>query len=70
VVRRNPVRLLLAVELVFVMVFLAGVALVYVPAALILGGVLGVVAVEKASAMLRTPAPLRPVADLRERRAA
>lgn len=61
------VRLLLAVEVVFVLVFLAGVALVYVPAALIIGGVLGVVAVERASA--RRPGPAE-VVELRSRRAA
>jgi uncharacterized membrane-anchored protein YitT (DUF2179 family) len=59
---------LLLLEVVFVLLFLAGVALVYVPAALILGGLLGVVAVERASARGR---PLvRPVSDLRERRSA
>ncbi|ODA69522.1 hypothetical protein APS67_006326 [Streptomyces sp. AVP053U2] len=35
-------------EVVFVLTVLAGVALVYVPAALILGGLAGVVAVERA----------------------
>lgn len=44
------VRLLWAVEVLFVLVALAGVALVYVPAALVLGGALGVVAVERAQA--------------------
>lgn len=61
-------RLLLAVEVVFVGVFLAGVALVYVPAALILGGLLGVVAVERTSVGRRArPAP---VTELRRRGAA
>lgn len=45
-------RWILAVEVAFVLMFLAGVALVFVPAALMLGGVLGVVAVERASAMV------------------
>jgi len=40
--------ILLALELVFVGVLLAGVALIYVPAALILGGILGVWACERA----------------------
>lgn len=42
------VRLLWAVEVLFVLVALAGVAMVHVPAALVLGGVLGVLAVERA----------------------
>jgi hypothetical protein len=37
-------------EFLFVLAVLAGVALVYVPAALILGGLAGVVAVERALA--------------------
>lgn len=57
---------LVLLEVAFVLVFLAGVALVYVPAALIIGGVLGVVAVERASAAKR----LASVTDLRKRRAA
>lgn len=40
--------LLHLLELVFVLTVLYGVALVYVPAALILGGLAGVVAVERA----------------------
>lgn len=44
------VKLLWTAEVLFVLVSLAGVALVYVPAALVLGGVLGVVAVERALA--------------------
>lgn len=59
-------KLLLLLEVAFVLLFLAGVALVYVPAALIIGGLLGVVAVERASVRR----PLAPVADLRERRSA
>ena len=47
------VRLLLAAEVVFVAVMLAGVAMLSVPVALILGGVLGVVATERASALAR-----------------
>lgn len=55
-------RLLLAVEIVFVSVLVAGVAMVYVPAALILAGFLGVVAVERASAQARArDRRLRPV---------
>lgn len=57
---------LLLLEVAFVLMLLAGVALVYIPAALILAGVLGVVAVERASVRK----PLAPVSDLRERRAA
>ncbi|MDG9717409.1 hypothetical protein [Streptomyces sp. DH24] len=41
-------------ELVFTLTVLVGVALVYVPAALILGGLAGVVAVERA---LTAPPP-------------
>jgi hypothetical protein len=55
--------LLLFAEVVFVLVLLAGVALVSVPAALILGGLLGVVAVERASALWRRP--VAPVQDIR-----
>jgi uncharacterized membrane-anchored protein YitT (DUF2179 family) len=46
--------LLLLLELVFALTVLAGVALVYVPAALVLGGLAGVVAVERA---LSAPPP-------------
>lgn len=42
------VRVLWAVEVLFVLVALVGVAMVHVPAALVLGGALGVVAVERA----------------------
>jgi hypothetical protein len=42
------VRLELA-EAAFILVFLAGVAMVYVPAALMIGGALGVLVVERAS---------------------
>ncbi|MFI7137202.1 hypothetical protein ACIBQ5_05365 [Streptomyces massasporeus] len=48
---------LLAVEVAFVVLFLAGVALLHVPAALMLGGVLGVVATERE--MVRQ-APVQP----------
>lgn len=44
--------LLLAVELLAVLVLLAGVAMVYQPAALILAGVLGVLACERIGATL------------------
>ncbi|MGW4426370.1 hypothetical protein [Streptosporangium sp. NPDC004631] len=44
---------LLAVEVGFVLVLLTGVALLSVPAALILAGLLGVVATERASAAVR-----------------
>lgn len=43
------VRLELA-EAAFILLFLAGVAMVYVPAALMIAGVLGVLVVERASA--------------------
>lgn len=56
---------LILLEVVFVLMLLAGVALIFVPAALILGGLLGVVAVERA-----TSRPLATVTDLRERRSA
>ncbi|MEU1008192.1 hypothetical protein [Streptomyces sp. NPDC005890] len=47
-------------ELLFVLAVLYGVALVYVPAALILGGLAGVVAVERAlSRPLPTPSKER-----------
>jgi hypothetical protein len=42
--------LLLALEVLFVLAVLAGVWLVYPPAALVLAGVLGVVAVERIQA--------------------
>ncbi|GAA2929783.1 hypothetical protein [Streptomyces enissocaesilis] len=45
----TPQRLLLALEVVFVLVMLAGVTMVSVPMALILGGLLGVLAVERAT---------------------
>ena len=56
-----PVRLLLA-EIVFVLIALTGVAFIYWPGALILGGVLGVLAVERLSATSARPdnvVPLR-----------
>ena len=40
---------LVALEVVFVALIVAGVAMMHVPAALILAGVLGVLAVERAS---------------------
>ncbi|MGW1039336.1 hypothetical protein [Streptomyces sp. NPDC002547] len=40
-------QLLVGLEVAFVVVFLAGVAMLYVPAALMLGGLLGVVATER-----------------------
>ena len=42
-------KLLYVLEILFVLVGLAGVALVYTPAALVLGGLLGVLAVERAT---------------------
>ncbi|MFI8531069.1 hypothetical protein ACIGMX_12550 [Streptomyces aquilus] len=45
--RPEPRHVLLALEVAFVVLFLAGVGLLYMPAALMLGGVLGVVAVER-----------------------
>ncbi|HEY9375279.1 hypothetical protein [Streptomyces sp.] len=44
-------------ELAFVVVFLAGVALVWPPAALMVGGVLGVVACERRSSARRAVVP-------------
>lgn len=43
--------LLLILEILFAAVFVAGVAFIYWPAALIVAGVLGVVACERASAV-------------------
>lgn len=60
-------RWILAAEVAAVLLFLAGVAMVFVPAALMLGGVLGVVALERASVQVSArpasePAGLRRVA--------
>lgn len=55
--------LLLVAEVAFVLMLLVGVALLSLPAALILGGLLGVVAVERASAQRSRPAAA--VRDLR-----
>lgn len=52
-------RWILAAEVTFVLLFLAGVAMIFVPAALMLGGVLGVVAVERVSAQVSA----RPVGE-------
>lgn len=52
-------RLLLVLEALFVLVIVAGVAMVSVPAALILGGVLGVLAVERATARRPKPKEVR-----------
>lgn len=49
------VRVLALLELLFTVLVLVGVGLLSVPLALILGGVLGVVAVERASAAARPP---------------
>jgi hypothetical protein len=46
-------RVLLALEVVFVLVVVVGVALWSVPAAMVLGGVLGALACERASAVGR-----------------
>ncbi|MEU3346409.1 hypothetical protein ABZ723_15765 [Streptomyces sp. NPDC006700] len=46
----TPRRVLLACEVAFVVLVLAGVALVNVPAALVLGGLAGVLACERALA--------------------
>ncbi|MFF8034914.1 hypothetical protein [Streptomyces sp. NPDC016626] len=54
--------LLHLLECLFVLAALAGVALVHVPAALILGGLAGVVAVERA---LATSSPLTPRKEAR-----
>lgn len=61
-------RLFVAAEIGFVLVALVGVALVSVPASLIIGGVLGVVAMEYRSALRRRA--LAKVTDLGSRRAA
>ncbi|MEU3255975.1 hypothetical protein [Streptomyces sp. NPDC006997] len=57
IARPTQGQLLLAAEVAFVVLFLAGVAMLHVPAALMLGGVLGVVAVEREMARL---VPVRP----------
>jgi hypothetical protein len=44
-----PAALLLSLEVLFVIVLLAGVAMLSIPAGLILGGFLGVVACERAT---------------------
>lgn len=49
--------LLYVLEFLFLVAVLAGVALIYVPAAFILGGLLGVVAVERV--LTSRPAPAR-----------
>ncbi|MEW2635946.1 hypothetical protein AB0903_30990 [Streptomyces sp. NPDC048389] len=43
-------QVLLTLEVAFVVLFLTGVAMLHVPAALMVGGVLGVVAVERETA--------------------
>lgn len=59
IARLRPTRQqsLLGAEAAFVVLFLAGVAMLYVPAALMLGGVLGVVATEREMAR---PGPVQP----------
>ncbi|MDX3028096.1 hypothetical protein [Streptomyces scabiei] len=52
-------KLLLALEVAFVVLAMTGVGMVYLPAALFLGGALGVVATERAMAR-QTPAQRRP----------
>lgn len=54
--------MLLSVEVVFAAVLVAGVGFVFWPAALILAGLLGIVACERAA----VPRPLAPVRPLRE----
>lgn len=49
-VRQRSRPVLLVLEVAFVVLALAGVALVYVPAALVLGGLAGVLACERALA--------------------
>ncbi|MET9517028.1 hypothetical protein [Streptomyces sp. NPDC002994] len=51
-------RLLLVLEILFVLVIVAGVAMVSVPSALVLGGLLGVLAVERATVQ-RKPKEVR-----------
>ncbi|MCL6733299.1 hypothetical protein [Streptomyces neyagawaensis] len=53
--RPKGVRRLVVLEVVFVLVLVAGVALWSVPGALVLGGVLGVLACERALADRRVP---------------
>nr|WP_062336173.1 hypothetical protein [Herbidospora sakaeratensis] len=60
--------MLILAEIGFVLMALVGVALWSVPAALIIGGVLGVVAMERASAA--RPRAVATVTDLDSRRAA
>jgi hypothetical protein len=55
---------LLGVEAAFVVLFLVGVAMLYVPAALMLGGVLGVVATEREMAR---PGPVQRRGKVTER---
>ncbi|MET8826534.1 hypothetical protein ABZX40_41355 [Streptomyces sp. NPDC004610] len=50
-------RLLPGLEVAFVVLFLAGVAMLWVPAALMVGGVLGVLAVEREMARPGTAQP-------------
>ncbi|MFJ8140645.1 hypothetical protein [Streptomyces sp. NPDC096013] len=52
-------QVLLLLEVAFVLLFLAGVGMLYVPASLVLGGVLGVVAVEREMARQAPAQPQR-----------
>lgn len=58
-VKHGNQKLLLALEVAFVVLAMTGVGMVYLPAALVLGGALGVVATERAMAR-HTPAQRRP----------
>lgn len=49
ITRPSKPHVFLALEVAFLVLFLAGVGMVWVPASLMLGGVLGVVAVERES---------------------
>ncbi|MFJ9895249.1 hypothetical protein ACIQPR_18230 [Streptomyces sp. NPDC091280] len=52
-------QVLLVLDVAFVVLFLAGVGMLYVPASLMLGGVLGVVAVERETARQAPRQPRR-----------
>lgn len=59
--------LILTLEVAFVLLFLTGVALMYVPAALVIGGLLGAVAMERASARASQGRQVRQVAGESDR---
>jgi hypothetical protein len=59
IARPSKPQVLLALEVAFTVLFLAGVGMLYVPASLMLGGVLGVVAVERETARQTPVQPRR-----------